>query len=149
MRDYGKKRLSPFDIATSNPLNHHNLLKDSILAINISWYVTYVSIVDTEDYEYDCAQMLSSEWDALKWDCFFFVRSCFCLRRLIQHRSWRYHVTIMEMPCNALQWQKIIISTCFCSLKVDVVQLWWYRVNLPSLPIALMTINVFPRKFDN
>ena len=70
MRDYGKKRLSPFDIATSNPLNHHNLLKDSILAINISWHLNYVSIVDTEDYEYDCAQMLSSEWDALKWDFF-------------------------------------------------------------------------------
>ena len=70
MRDYGKKRLSPFDIAPSNPLNHHNLLKDSILAINISWHLNYVSIVDTEDYEYDCAQMLSSEWDALKWDFF-------------------------------------------------------------------------------
>ena len=64
-RDYGKRRLSPFDIATSNPLNHHNLnpqhsCDKHFLKCN------YVFIVDTEDYEYDCAQMLSSEWDALK-----------------------------------------------------------------------------------
>ena len=37
---------------------------------------------------------------------FLFARSCFCLKRLIQNRSWWYHVTIM-------QWPKIIITTSF------------------------------------
>merc|ERR1712126_527068 len=38
------------------------------MAANFTWNEDYGEpYPDTEDYEYDCAQMLSSEWDALKW----------------------------------------------------------------------------------
>merc|ERR1712198_214771 len=39
------------------------------MAANFTWWNEDYGepYPDTEDYEYDCAQMLSSEWDALKW----------------------------------------------------------------------------------